>query len=146
MAGRDTLQRLIDRKREEIAELEIQLREALVYVQALQDAMKALPRENGSLSEQKTLRPGTDLARAREAILAFGRPLHVSEILKAINKPNDKKNRLSLSGSLAGYVRSGQIFTRPEPNTFGLVELDSKDQDKTVGAEAVEVHSAFGKV
>jgi hypothetical protein len=32
-------------------------------------------------------------------------------------------NRSALSGSIAAYVRKGEIFTRPAPNTFGLLEL-----------------------
>jgi hypothetical protein len=64
------------------------------------------------------------VAKARDAILKAGRPLHVSEILTVIGKPDEKEGRISLGGSLSSYVRKGEVFTRPDPNTFGLVELD----------------------
>jgi hypothetical protein len=50
--------------------------------------------------------------------------MQINEILRAIGRTADKKNRLSLSGSLAHYVRAEEIFTRPAPNTFGLIELE----------------------
>jgi HB1, ASXL, restriction endonuclease HTH domain len=100
-----------------------QIEKAKAYVQALQDSMRFLPKDNGQ--EGTSLRPGTALAQAREVLQKAGKPMHISEILKALNKPVDKKQRLSLSGSLSTYVRNGQIFTRPAPNTFGLIETNT---------------------
>lgn len=51
--------------------------------------------------------------------------MHVNDILTRIGKAPDKASRVSVAGTLASYVRSGQIFTRPAPNTFGLVEWES---------------------
>ena len=88
--------------------------------------MKLLPRDGAGANNDQILRPGTTLAKARDAIKKAGKPLHVSEILKLVEKPADKKNRVSLGGSLSGYVRRGEIFTRPAPNTFGLKEFDKE--------------------
>jgi hypothetical protein len=118
---REQFQRMVDRKQQEIRELELQIEKAKAYVQALQDSMRFLPRENGV--DETSLRPGTALAQARDVLRSSGKPMHISEILKALNKPVDKNNRLSLSGSLSSYVRNGQIFNRPAPNTFGLIEF-----------------------
>jgi len=49
--------------------------------------------------------------------------MHITELLEAIGKPGDRMNRSALGGSIAAYVRKGEIFTRPAPNTFGLLEL-----------------------
>jgi hypothetical protein len=95
------------------------------------------------------LRPGTALAKAREAIKKAGHPLHVSEILKALGKPPDKKNRISLGGSLSGYVRKGEVFTRSAPNTFGLIELESKPVSPEEGTEIEQednLPASFGKL
>jgi hypothetical protein len=119
MNARDQLQKLLDRKQQEINDLEIQIEKAKAYAQALQDSMKFLPKENGQT--QVLLRPGSALARAQDILRKAGKPLHISEILKALNEKPDK--RVSLSGSLSAYVRNGQIFTRPAPNTFGLIEM-----------------------
>jgi hypothetical protein len=56
--------------------------------------------------------------------------MHINEILKALGSPVDSKHKLSLGGSLANYVRKGQIFTRPAPNTFGLLEMNRKEESK----------------
>lgn len=130
MGQREQLQKRIDSKLKEIEELESKIRDGQVYVSAMQEAMKFIPRDadedasGDNAVKSVTLRHGSSLAQARDAILRAGKPLHISEILQAIGKPNDKKNRISLSGSIASYVRSGVIFTRPRPNTFGLTELD----------------------
>ena len=139
MAIRDNLQRLISRKEQEITELEQKLRDARIYLQAVQDSIKALPREAMDANQVKELRQGTAVANARDLIKSAGRPLHITDILKGLGKPVDTKNKLSLSGSLAGYVRDNQIFTRPAPNTFGLREFLIADK----GAELPE---DFGKM
>lgn len=81
-----------------------------------------LPRD-GDTRGADALRSGSDMAKTRDAIRAAGKSLHIAEILAAIGKENTKKNRVSLAGSLAGYVRKGVIFNKSAPNTFGLVEL-----------------------
>jgi hypothetical protein len=87
---------------------------------------KLLPRDQNTTSNpRQALRPGSAVAKARDAIKKAGKPLHVTEILHAIGSEVDKKNRISLSGSLFGYVRRGGVFTRPAPNTFGLQEFQN---------------------
>lgn len=126
MGVRQDFERRIAKKEQEITELELQLRDARSYVQALQDAMKIVPKDMlEQTASGRGLRPGSALSKARDAIKKAGKPLHVQEILKAIGKPQDKNNRVSLSGSLSFLVRKKEIFTRPEPNTYGLYELNS---------------------
>ncbi len=121
---KEELQKRIERKQEEIRELEIRLREAQSYLAALQDMSKLLPRDpNVAQDPSQSLRPGSAVAKAREVILKAGTPLHITEILKSIDRPVDKNSRVSLSGSLNGYVKRGEVFTRPAPNTFGLREF-----------------------
>jgi hypothetical protein len=133
------LERRIERKRQEIADLKQQLNTAESYLAALQDTLKLLPKEG---DKEVVLRAGSDLARARDFIKAQGRPLHVTDILKGIGKEVNKPNKISLSGSLGGYVRRGVIFTKPAPNTFGLIELESTEVklevDPVVVLESVE--------
>jgi hypothetical protein len=134
MNTRDQFQKLIDRKQQEINDLEMQIEKARAYMQALQDSMKFLPKENGQM--QIVLRPGTALAKTQEILRKAGKPLHITELLKALNEKPDK--RVSLSGSLSAYVRNNQIFTRPAPNTFGLKEMNE------VGDISEEIPEDFG--
>jgi len=130
MGLREDIQRRIDKKHQEIAEIEawgreneMRLREARAYVQGLSDILKLAHREGEQAGGVATLRPGTSLAQAREAIIKQGHPLRLEVLLKAMGKPADRKSRAALGGSLSAYVRRGEVFTRPAPNTFGLVEL-----------------------
>lgn len=113
--------------------------ELWAILQAVQDSIRALPREAMDASQVRELRSGTAVAKARDLIKSAGHPLHITDILKGLGKPVDTKSKLSLSGSLAGYVREGQIFNRPAPNTFGLIEFPISN-----GSE--EIPDDFGKM
>jgi hypothetical protein len=130
---REQFQRLLDRKQQEIRNLELQLEKARTYVEALQDSMRLLPKD--AAASEATLRPDTTVSKTRDLLRRIARPMHISEILKELGSPTDSKHKLSLGGSLANYVRKGQIFTRPAPNTFGLIEMNGR----TSGARGVEI-------
>jgi len=119
---------LADKKCQEIKDLEQEIAMARVYLQAIQDSIKALPREASVVSgveESSELRAGTLLAKAKDAILKNGKPMHISEILREIGVENTKSSRTSMVGSLGTYVRKGTVFTRPGPNIFGVVGMQS---------------------
>jgi len=132
------LERRIEKKRLEITDLKQQLSNTETYLAALQDTLKLLPKEG---DKEVTLRPGSDLARARDFIKVRGTPQHVTDILKGIGKEVNKANRISLSGSLGSYVRKGSIFTKPAPNTFGLIELENNAETKVETDPIVELES-----
>jgi hypothetical protein len=127
MGIRREIERKIERKEKELRELEqetaIRLREGAAYIQALQESLKLLPKESPD-EITVVLRAGSAVTKARDAIREAGRPLHVSELLKILGKPITPVAKAGLAGSLAWYVRKNEIFTRPAPNTFGLVELN----------------------
>jgi hypothetical protein len=131
MMSRRKIEEKIVKKQQEIQELDLQMREARAYIQALQDVAKMLPKDGDGLRETPdvsqvsadSMRAGSYVSDARTAILAAAKPLHVVQILKASGRPNDRKNRIGMAGSLSAYVRRNEIFTRPKPNTFGLIEL-----------------------
>ena len=125
MADRRQIEAMVEKKEKEIQELEESIREAKVYLQALQDVLKKFPRETPEESAA-SLRPGSMVALARDNILVAKRALHVDEMLRMQGKELTRDNRTALGGSLSAYVRKGSIFTRPGPNTFGLVELEPR--------------------
>lgn len=147
MGLRAEFQKRIDKKNQEIEALEEQVRDARVYVQAMEDMMRLLPREdvNGTHGGE-SLKPGTAIAKARDAIRKAGRPLHISEILEALGRPVDKGNRAAIGGSIAAYVRRGEVFTRPAPNTFGVIDSDAGQPNvsRTLGVVS-EPPPDFGK-
>jgi len=128
MGLREVLQKRIEKKQAEIAtyhqEYENTIRAAEAYVQALQDTLKLIPETGESASQEVSLRFGSNVAKARDALRAAGKPMHITEIIKAIGISQDKKNRLTLGSSIAAYARKQKIFTRTDSNTFGLLEFE----------------------
>jgi hypothetical protein len=154
------LERKIEKKKEEIkhyfqqiSSIRRQVEMARVYIEAHEETLRLLPRMN---SEQ-VLRAGSGLEKARDAIKKVGKPLRIEEILAAVGKENTKDARVSLSGSIAHYVRRGEIFTRPAPNTYGLREFETQpivaeqnqeqsdsELDEVLGPEPVTVSAPNG--
>ena len=133
----------IRKKEAEIQGFEDKLRAAKVYVQALQDILSAIERDAAPQPSDASLRVGSSVALAREAILRAGAPVHISDLLSALGKGITKETRSSLVSSLAAYVRKGEIFTRPAPNTFGLIELGHESEAEQT---PVEPPPGFGKI
>ncbi len=121
MNTRRNIERLIQKSEQELFELHDAIQMKRAYIQGLRDTLKYLPKDYAD-DTTSTLRVGSDLAKAQEAILKAGKPLHITELLKALGKEPTHKSRVSLSGSIGAYVRNKQFFTRPAPNTFGLIE------------------------
>ena len=130
MRMRRELERKIEKERQKIADLKLQVEKAEAFIQGLQEAVKLLPRDDTS---PQLLRPGSDMAKARDLIRRVVKPLHISEIVEGIGKENTKKTRLSLGGSVAGYARRGKVFKKTAPNTFGLLESSSYDDEPPSG-------------
>jgi hypothetical protein len=139
MGVRENLQKLVARKLDEIASLELQIKETKAYIQGLQDSLKLLPRDGSEIAEY-SLREGSNLAKTRDILKIAGEPLPIAEILKALGKPSDKEHRTSLAGTLSGYARDGKVFTKTAPNTFGLLEF------RSVQREEDELPEEFGSM
>src|SRR5665213_1333971 len=120
---REGVQRKIDLKRKEVAELELKIREQQAYIRAMEDTLRLLDGEDGNIDPTRGIRTDSDVGRSREALKKAGKPLHISELVKAIGKADDKRNKISLAGTLSAYVRDNKVFTRPLPNTYGLMEF-----------------------
>jgi len=144
MALREEIQRRIDKKRLEVTELRAKIRDAETYIQALEDTVKLIPRESGGTSFASPLstdlRAGSRVAKTRDFLRNAVTPQQVMAILRGIGDEPTSANRAALSGSLSAYVRKGEIFTRPAPNVFGLVEFDTNPKPKG----APEPPSGFG--
>ena len=69
------------------------------------------------------IKPDSDAGQAWAVLREAGTPLHVTDILKAIEKKKGKQPiRASLVSALARYSKKKRIFYRAKPNTFGLLE------------------------
>lgn len=126
MSERGVIKDRLRKKEQEIQSLEEKLRTAKTYVNALQDILKMLDKVEPEQPAEATLRPGSAVSQARDVIFRNGAPVHINDLLEALGKEATREVRVSLTSSLAAYVRRNEIFTRPAPNTFGLIELGHK--------------------
>ncbi|MEO7861933.1 MAG: hypothetical protein ABIU05_16160, partial [Nitrospirales bacterium] len=77
--------------------------------------------------------------KAFQALHAAGKPMHITDILKAIGLTTTSKNRISVGGTLARYARNNQIFLKTAPNTFSLVDgREDPPEDFGIAAEEKE--------
>jgi hypothetical protein len=105
------------------------MRAARAAIEAYRDTLGLAP--EGAQDVATELRTGSMPALAYEMLKGAGTPLHITDLLSAMGKESSRKNRTSLASSLSAYVRNSDVFTRPKPNTFGLMEWDG-----SVGTEA----------
>src|ERR1043165_4901384 len=154
---RAELNKRIEKKKAEIASLENDLSLTIGEIETaqsvlleLQPILKLLPKEDGEGQNEPqvemTLRRGSDVWKCREVLRKVRAPMHVNDLLKGIEKPVTTKNAKSLAGQLAWYARKEQIFTRPEPATFGLKEWESKKvatkpETLQIGTPTIELHA-----
>jgi hypothetical protein len=132
----------IRKKEQEIQEYATKINEAKVYIQALQEAIKLLPKSGTDESSESKIRPGSTIGKTLALLKKTGKPMHIDEILLAIGKSASKKDKMALGGSLGWYVRRHEVFNRTAPNTFGLIGgieeppddfgVDKKDDENTI--------------
>ncbi len=130
------------KKRAEVALLEEKLKAAKIYMSALSDVLKMLGGDEEQEVSETKLRAGSSVAQARDIILERGEPVHIDDLLEAMGKEATREGKASLAGSIAAYVRRDEIFTRPAPNTFGLVELG---HESIADDEPAEPPAGFGR-
>ncbi|QWG24313.1 winged helix-turn-helix domain-containing protein [Bradyrhizobium sediminis] len=143
MEERKIIHEKLKKKEQEIQSLEEKLRSARIYVQALQDVLKLVDTNSAPETGESALKAGSAVNKARETILRRGKPVHINDLLEAVGKEVTRESRASLTSSIAAYVRRGEIFTRPAPNTFGLVELGHK---AVVNPAPPQPPQGFGKI
>lgn len=117
----DTLRRIAVETEVEIARLQAELLAARARLQSLR-------RSIGTLESRLGDEPAADdrddpVLRIRGLIRQAGQPLYIDDILRGLGHPISRDAREELRALLRPWLRRGEVFTRPKPSTFGLVEL-----------------------
>lgn len=138
---RKRVEKEIEKQEALIDDLRHQLTGAESYLKAQMDMLKMLPRDAESLrNAAASLRPGSESAKIRDILQEAGAPMHLNEILAKMGRTPTRENKSAISGTLSGYVRRGAVFTRPAPNTFGLIptpeERPSEEPPENFGTDA----------
>jgi hypothetical protein len=138
------IRKKMDRKEKELAELRIrrgqiqgslretdtQIREVNAAIAAYAEVLRMAPDDPDD--DKSEPRAGSMVALAREALRKQGEAMHIGKLLEVMGKQTSHEQKVSLSSSLAAYVRKGQIFTKPQANTFGLREWDEAVKESDV--------------
>lgn len=104
----------------EIEQLRAELKEATELLLAPQDAGQ--PGRPSLAPEAKTA-GGNSMEWAEGVLQDAGMPLHVNDLLSAIERKYHRKVRYAtLVGNLSRAVKAGRTFRRFGPNVFGLTQ------------------------
>jgi hypothetical protein len=119
----DTIRALILEKEAELARLEAELSAGRTYVRLLESRVKAAEKR---MEEY----PETDdpVVAVRRVLAGAGQPLFIDEILHALGETVSRDSREQLRRLLLPWVRRGEIFSRPRPGTFGLMEWELREK------------------
>jgi hypothetical protein len=125
----DTLRRIAGEAEVDIA----RLRAELVAARA---RLSSLRRSIGALESRSDRGPDADdhddpVLRVRSLIREAGRPLFIDDILRGLDRPISRDAREELRALLRPWLRRGEVFTRPRPSTFGLVEQAAAQRPRT---------------
>ena len=114
-----TLRALAADKRAELARLEAEIDAAHAYLRSTEERIAAGEARAGD-------EPDTDdpVVAIRRLIREAGRPLYIDDILRGLDLPLNRASREEIRQLVLSWVRRGEIFTRPRPSIFGLVELE----------------------
>ncbi len=118
----DTIRALIQEKEAEMVRLEAELRAGRAYVSLLADRVEA--------AEKRLQEPETDdpVVAVRRVLAVAGKPLFIDEILHALGRNVSRESREQLRRLIIPWVHRREIFTRPRPATFGLVEWELREE------------------
>jgi len=149
------IKKKIEKKNQQIYELEthkdlleMEIREARAAVQAYTEILKITPPDaDGADKGEPNLRAGSLPALARTALQKHGSKMHVAKLLEAMGKPVTQENRIALASSLSSYAKDKKIFTKPDANTFGLLEWDVvKEAVEDLVSDQTTIDEAINRV
>lgn len=123
----------LNRILEDIAAKQKEADAKALHIGGLERALKIL---NKPTPAAVKLRKGSDAEKTRDVLLASETPLHIDVILTKIGKTGAGA-KASLVGSLNAYFNAEKVFTKPAPNTFGLIgkEYPAQGNDTRRAAE-----------
>ena len=115
----DTLRALAAEKQAELVRLEAELAAGRAYLRFLEERIEAAEQRSGDEPESND-----PVIVIRRLIREAGRPLYIDDILGGLDRPLNRDGREEIRQLLLSWVRREEIFTRPRPGVFGLVELE----------------------
>ena len=146
------IQRRIRAKETEVIEIEEEIRllsarkdAAKAYMLGLQDILPRVQKEEGAngIASNKPVgfRKGGAAEVAQDILNTSGSAMHLDQILEKMGKSGDKKAKLALASTLSRYARQGVGFKKTAPNTFALIDSETRKIETTTD----ELPEDFGR-
>lgn len=59
--------------------------------------------------------------------------MHIAALILAVGKEDTKDNRINLQSQMNSHAKKGNVFTRPAPGTYGLIEFEATKAEDLIG-------------
>ncbi len=122
------LEKKIKIKEKEIFDLEHRLQTARTQLEAYTEVLMLFPKDAERL-KQVNLRSNV-MTEIRDFLRKKKKPMHLKSILQSLGKDVSPNSIRSLGSQINAYVRDSEIFTRPSPGSYGLVEFGQKGKEE----------------
>jgi hypothetical protein len=117
---------MLEQKRTELVKLQaqIELLEQLVVEKAppvQESPAPSVPKETKPVAARKRPRSKLSVPDAVEAVLTKeGKPLHAKDLVEKMRAMGVETSTARVATALQRFVKAGERFERPAPNTYGL--------------------------
>jgi hypothetical protein len=129
--------------RDELAQLEAELRDARSLLTSRRESERARPTSRHGFTNGRRARPiqeGSSVWWARQVLQEAGRPMGIDELVAKINtRAGEAIKKSTLVSNLSRYVIHHDTFSRPVRSQYGLLEATS-------AKEAVELPPTVDKM
>jgi hypothetical protein len=102
-----------------------EIEKLLKFLEAISDQLKVKATvQSTDLGEAGPFRKGSEALRVYNLLRAEGRPMHIADIIDALELSNTRAGRMGLVTMLSRYAREGREFFAHGNGVYGLIESD----------------------
>lgn len=154
MSIRDIIEKRIQRERQKISDLRIQIERSDAFIQGLQEALKIIPQsaDGKSVNSESprtklSFRSNSKTKKASAFLKQVAKPMRVDEILKGIGEPVTAASKASMASGLYRAAKKGGEIQNVSPGFFAVKEpqTETKETKRTETKEIFNLPSDFGK-
>jgi hypothetical protein len=125
-------------KAAELATIENRMREAFGILSGQAEPAAKAKSRHGFVGGKRSrpIQHGSSVWWSAKVLHMLGKPLHIKTLISWISKESGEEFKpATLVSNLTRYVRYGDTFTRPAPNTFGLIDFSLDIDAQTIFEE-----------
>jgi hypothetical protein len=147
MSAREDIQKRITKEKQKIADYQKQIERSNAFIQGMQEALDLLsgnPKAVKKVKESSYFRAG-DTKNAYDVLRRNNIPMHIDDILLAIGKPINRKNRASLASSLHRAAKKSGIVRSMGNNNFSACDEATSLDTQNDNEVSIDFPDNFGE-